>query len=52
MEHSQNIQKIDPKEETFCLKWTKYNNARKLRKIFMKVTHKLKIVMYRFRDIL
>ena len=50
MQQFPNIKKTDSKEETSCLKWTKYNGRRKVCVNFQTDTDKLIIVVYRYRN--
>ena len=44
------IEKVDSKDETSCLKWTIYNGSRKLCVNFRTDTDKKNIVVYRYRN--
>ena len=44
------IEKVDSKEESSCLKWTIYNGRRKVCIIFQTDTDKVNIVVYRYRN--
>ena len=43
------IQKVDSKDEIFCLKWTIYNGRRKVSINFQTDTDKVNIVVYRYQ---
>ena len=45
-----NIEKVDSKDEIFCLKWTIYNGRIKLCINFQTDTDKVNIVVYRYRN--
>ena len=42
------IDKTDPREDFFCLKWTFYSRSREMCVIFETDTHELNIVIYRY----
>ena len=44
------IEKSDSKDEISCLKWTIYNSRRKVCINFQTDTHKVNIVVYRYRN--
>ena len=44
------IEKVDSKDEIFCLKWTIYNGRRKLCINIQTDTDKVNIVVYRYRN--
>ena len=44
------IEKVDSKREISCLKWTIYNGRRKVCINFQTDTHKVNIVVYRYRN--
>ena len=44
------IEKVDSKDEIFCLKWTIYNGRRKVCINFQTDTDKLNIVVNRYRN--
>ena len=44
------IEKVDSKDEIFCLKWTIYNGRRKVCINFQTDADKVKIVVYRYRN--
>ena len=50
MQQLPEIEKLDSKKETSCLKWTIYNGRRKVCKGFKTDMDKLKIVVYRYRN--
>ena len=50
MQQLPNIEKTDSKEETTCLKWTKYSCRRKVFVNFQTDTDKLNIVVSRYRN--
>ena len=50
MQQLPDIEKSDSKEEKSCLKWTRYNDRRKVRVNFQTDTDKLNIVVYRYRN--
>ena len=43
-------EKVDSKDEFFCLKWTIYNGRRKVCINFQTDTDKVNIVVYRYRN--
>ena len=45
------IEKVDSKDEIFCLKWTIYNGRRKVCINFQTDTDNVNIVVYRYRNI-
>ena len=44
------IEKVDSKDEIFCLKWTVYNGRRKVCINFQTNADKVNIVVYRYRN--
>ena len=44
------MEKVDSKDEIFCLKWTIYNGRRKVSINFQTDTDKVNIVVYRYRN--
>ena len=46
----QDIEKSDSKDEISCLRWTIYNRRRKVCINFQTDTHKVNIVVYRYRN--
>ena len=44
------IEKVDSKDEIFCLKWTIYNGRRKVCINFQTDTDKVNIVVYRYQN--
>ena len=44
------IEKVDSKDQTSCLKWTIYNGRRKVCINFQIETYKVIIVVYRYRN--
>ena len=50
MQQLPDIETTDSKEEIFCLKWTRYNGRRKVSVNLQTDTHKLNIVVYRYRN--
>ena len=50
MQQLPEIEKVDSKKETSCLKWTIYNGRRKVCINFKTEMDKLNIVVYRYRN--
>ena len=50
MQQLPEIEKVDSKNEIFCLKWTLYNGRREVCKGFKTDMDKLNIVVYRYRN--
>ena len=50
MQQLPEIEKVDFKNETFCLKWTIYNERRKVCISFKTDLDKLNIAVYRYRN--
>ena len=50
MQQLPGIEKVDSKNEIFCLKWTLYNGRRNVCINFKTDMDKLKIVVYRYRN--
>ena len=50
MQQLPEIEKVDSKDEVFCLKWTKYNGRRKICISFKTDGDKLNIVVYRYQN--
>ena len=51
MQQLPEIEKVDSKNEMYCLKWTIYNGRRKVCISFKTDMDKLNIVVYRYRNI-
>ena len=50
MQQMPDIEKTDSKEETSCLKWTKYNGRKKICVNFQTASDKLNIAVYHYQN--